>query len=304
MTYHGYLERFAIIGQVVVLEGWANALELELHYADAPLTLSVTRVRRPELVAGLGADAEDWGFVACAALPAAHVDRTKFTVKFNAGLSMTDPGSRFRAPEDVGFDAMTAKFRETVAGRSGARLLEIGSRARSGAIYRSWFPADMHYTGIDITSGPNVDIVGDAHHLTRHVDQRFDFMFSIAVFEHILMPWKVAIEMNKVLEPGGQALIISHAAWPLHEEPWDFFRFSKDAWRGIFNRHTGFEIIDAQYQYPASIIPQYACSVDTEQMGLSRTYLLSGCVVRKAADAVVAWDAEASDVYDLNYSHG
>ena len=117
------------------------------------------------------------------------------------------------------------------------------------------------------------------------------------------MPWKVALEMNKVMEQDALALIISHGSWPLHEEPWDFFRFSKDAWRGIFNRHTGFEVIDAQYQFQASIVPNYIHTHDFEQMSKGLTYLLSGCLVRRAASSLVTWDAEAADIYNLNYDH-
>ncbi len=38
-------------------------------------------------------------------------------------------------------------------------------------------------------------------------------------------------------------------------------------------------------------------------MSLGRTYLLSGCLVKKIGNARVAWDAEAEEVYNLNYSH-
>lgn len=156
---------------------------------------------------------------------------------------------------------------------------------------------------MDITDGPNVDIVCDAHHLSRHTDRTFDFAFSMAVFEHLLMPWKVALEMNKVLNEGALGLIISHASWPLHEEPWDFFRFSKESWRGIFNKHTGFEVVDAQYQYPASIVPDYINDANFQNMSLGPTYLLSGCIVRRTRHALVEWNAEAAEIYDLSYSH-
>jgi hypothetical protein len=125
----------------------------------------------------------------------------------------------------------------------------------------------------------------------------------MAVFEHLLMPWKVALEMNKVLRQGALGLIISHAAWPLHEEPWDFFRFSKESWRGIFNAHTGFEVVDAQYRYPASIVPDYINDSNFQQMSLGPTYLLSGCIVRRTGPARVEWNAEVADIYDLSYSH-
>lgn len=182
-------------------------------------------------------------------------------------------------------------------------MLEIGSRDRSGSSYRNWFSDISEWVGLDVMAGPGVDVVGDAHHLSRHVSGTFDFAFSMAVFEHLLMPWKVAIEMSHVLKPGGKALIISHAGWPLHEEPWDFWRFSRQAWSGIFNEHTGFKVIDAQYQYPARIAPDYIAGPDMASMSQGVTYLLSGCLVEKICEAKVEWDAEASEIYNLQYSY-
>ena len=302
MDYHGYLEKFTILGQCLYAEGWANNLDPKLYYNSAAIDLTYSLKKRPDLIATFGANAIDWGFVLVALLPSEQMDRTKFTFRFNHGLSLDDPSAGFSDPADVHFRTMVDRFRGAVAERKGS-MLEIGSRARSGASYRAWFPPEIDHLGIDITDGPNVDVVGDAHHLSRYTDRLFDFAFSMAVFEHILMPWKVALEMNKVLKPGALGLIISHATWPLHEEPWDFFRFSKDSWRGIFNRHTGFEVIEAQYQYPASIVPDYINDPNFQQMSLGPTYLLSGCLVRRTGDALVEWSAEVGEVYDLSYSH-
>ena len=302
MDHHGYLDKFTILGRCLYAEGWANNLQPELYYDGTRLKIDFQIVSRPDLVGTFGADALNWGFILVALLPHEQVDRAKFTLRFSDGLKLDDPAKGFSCPSDTRFHAMIDRFSRQVAERRGS-MLEIGSRARSGVSYRSWFPPDVEHLGIDITDGPNVDIVCDAHHLSRHVDHAFDFAFSMAVFEHLLMPWKVALEMNKVLKEGALGLIISHAAWPLHEEPWDFFRFSKESWRGIFNKHTGFEVVDAQYQYPASIVPDYINDPNFQQMSLGLTFLLSGCIVRRTGDALVAWNAEAADIYDLSYSH-
>ncbi len=143
------------------------------------------------------------------------------------------------------------------------------------------------------------------HELSRCLDRRFDFIFSISTFEHLLMPWKVALEMNKALNDGGKALIISHGSWPLHEESWDFFRFSKESRYGIFNVYSGFHVVDAQYQYPASIVPFHrgGDGSNFEILSHGPTYLLSGCVVEKIGPPQVAWGAEVSAVYAVHHSH-
>lgn len=302
MQYHGYLDRFTIINQCVVADGWANEQNLELWYDGKAISICHTITEQPGLVAGFGEEARSWGFSLCAALPTSDIDRTKFKLRLNSAIVLTDPPRGFRRHDDYLFEVMTKRFRDHVAEHKGS-FLEIGSRARSSVNYKSWFPSDIDYVGMDITPGPNVDVIGDAHHLSRVIKGPFKSVFSIAVFEHILMPWKVALEMNKVMENSALALIISHGSWPSHEELWDFFRFSKDAWKGIFNRHTGFEVVDAQYQFQASIVPHYMHARDFERMSKGSTYLLSGCLVRRVAPALVAWDAEAGDVYNLGYDH-
>ncbi len=196
---------------------------------------------------------------------------------------------------------MLSAFREETS--KGGRALEIGSRARSGNTYRHLLDGNVDYVGMDIAAGPNVDVVGDAHHLSRYVQGKFDFVLSISVFEHLLMPWMVALEMNKVMNEGGYAYIQSHAAWPLHEQPWDFWRYSKDAWHGIFNPHTGFSIVDKGYAMQCAVVPDFAAGGSVQGLDAQPSYLLSACMVRKTGKARVRWDGEASDVYDLHYDH-
>ncbi|MBL9079218.1 MAG: hypothetical protein JNL08_17075 [Planctomycetes bacterium] len=83
----------------------------------------------------------------------------------------------------------------------------------------------------------------------------FDAMVSVAVFEHLLMPWKVAIEMNKVLRVGGVVRLTSHESFPLHEEPWDFFRFGTACWDTLFNQVTGFAVIGRSRVGEARVVP-------------------------------------------------
>jgi hypothetical protein len=156
---------------------------------------------------------------------------------------------------------------------------------------------------MDIKAGPNVNVVGDAHHLSRHVTGPFDTVVSISVWEHLVMPWMVSLEMNKVMKVGALAYIQSHPAFPLHEQPWDFWRFSKDAWRGLFNVHTGFEVVDSGYALRCLVVPDFASGAHLQGCDVEPSYLLSACLVRKTGPAQVSWDAEASAVYNLNYDH-
>ncbi len=133
-------------------------------------------------------------------------------------------------------------------------VLEIGSRVVSpgSSTKRTLFPQASSYTGFDYYPDSNTDIVGDAHRLSQYFDKqkKFDAVFSIAVLEHLAMPWVIAKEINKVLPIGGYTYHHTVFAWPRHEAPWDFWRFSDDGLRILFSKAAGFEVIAAGLDMP------------------------------------------------------
>jgi SAM-dependent methyltransferase len=184
-----------------------------------------------------------------------------------------------------------------------ASVLEIGARARSGTTNRGFVPANTRYVGFDIKEGENVVVVGDAHLLSTHFGREtFDAVYSIAVFEHLLMPWKVAVEMNRVMKTGGVGYIMSHQTFPLHEEPWDFWRFSNTGWQALFNRFTGFEIIETGLSGRAYVASE-ELSVLTYRMDQAPAYLLSHVLFRKIGSSSVDWPVDVAQLLTTNYPH-
>jgi SAM-dependent methyltransferase len=128
-------------------------------------------------------------------------------------------------------------------------------RARFNISRRGLFK-DKQYTGLDIVRGENVDIVGDAHSLSAHFpEESFDALYSVSTFEHLAMPWKVALEVNRVLRHGGLAYFVTHQALGMHETPWDFWRFSDTSWNSLFNCYTGFRVLDTFLGNPMMLVP-------------------------------------------------
>ena len=64
--------------------------------------------------------------------------------------------------------------------------------------------AGFRYVGLDY-GGDNPSVLGDAHALPFR-DELFDFVLTIAVFEHLQYPAVAAQEMARVLRPGGLVL--------------------------------------------------------------------------------------------------
>lgn len=149
------------------------------------------------------------------------------------------------------YDQFKDRINET-----GGDVLELGSRVVSpgSSSRRPHFGPNVRYTGFDYYPDSNTDVVGDAHQLAAYFpNRRFNAIFSVSVFEHLAMPWLVALEINKALEIGGLTYHSTHFAWPLHERPWDFFRFSDEALKALFPPALGFEIVAAGLWEPVSL---------------------------------------------------
>lgn len=138
-----------------------------------------------------------------------------------------------------------------IGNKKGMKILEIGSREVVGKSNAKTRFSNAEYIGFDYHPGPNVDVVGDAHKLSEYFkDEKFDIIYSSAVFEHLAMPWLVSTEISKLLNVGGIVFVETHFSFSSHERPWHFFQFSDMALRVLFSPALGFECIEAGASNP------------------------------------------------------
>lgn len=124
------------------------------------------------------------------------------------------------------------------------RLIDIGCGKKPYAAMLS--PYVTEHIGVDhegsLHSKDKVDLIGTAYQIPA-LDQSFDSALCTAVLEHLEEPEQALRECHRVLKPGGVAIYSVPFIWHLHEEPRDFYRFSKYGLEYLFNK-TGFEIIE------------------------------------------------------------
>jgi SAM-dependent methyltransferase len=141
------------------------------------------------------------------------------------------------------------------------RVLELGTKrsiATRSTRRDDWVPNAAEYLGSDIEAGVDVDIVADVHRLTEVVgEEQFDIIISCSTFEHLKYPHLAAHEIMKALKIGGLAFIHTHHTFPLHNYPYDYFRFSREALAGLFGETMGFRVLGADYEYPARIFARH-----------------------------------------------
>jgi SAM-dependent methyltransferase len=124
------------------------------------------------------------------------------------------------------------------------RLLDIGCAEKP---YHRFLGDNVtSHIGIDhyqtLHNKSKIDIFSTAYAIPIQGDT-FDSALCTAVLEHLEEPEMAIRECARVLKPGGTAIYTVPFIWHLHEEPRDFYRYSKFGLEYLFKK-AGFEIVE------------------------------------------------------------
>jgi hypothetical protein len=309
---HYSIDQFSLFQNSVRMRGWAfcdvaPVLRLELRVAGiSPIPLKSFGLPSEDVArAGFGRKAKAVRFdevVNIQAASQAISDAVLVAVFEGVGQEVVVGELGKAAPG--GANDVFSGFLKDLEQKTAGKFLEVGSRARSGVSRRDLVPSGWSYTGLDVMAGPNVDVVGDAHELsTVFPVERFDGVMAMSVLEHLLMPWKFAIELNKVMTIGARGFFITHQSWPMHDEPWDFWRYSDKSWSGLLNKATGFRIIEAKMSEPCFLIAEKLHAV-TNFAEIPSGFLSSVVYFEKTGETQLAWPVKIVDITETAYPSG
>jgi SAM-dependent methyltransferase len=223
---------------------------------------------------------EECGFVA-------NVRRDVISTHVRLGQAEVNLQSDWSAPQKFTplepLGDLYAKFISEVNERNHV-VLEVGSRVVGNRGRSGDFPGAEKYIGMDYHDGENVDVVGDAHYLTKYfAPGSIGAVFSTSVIEHVVFPWVVAAEIHKVLKIGGVALIDTPFVWPTHERPADFWRYTDMGLSILFSGYFGWEIEDCGMAVPVSIHPD-TDEINNPQFPWEPAYGASRIYARKVCE--------------------
>jgi SAM-dependent methyltransferase len=135
------------------------------------------------------------------------------------------------------------RFVKKNAAQLHGRILDVGCGSKP---YKSFFQCD-EYIGIDIENPGHshkeeqIDKYYDGKHIP-YENNSFDNLVCFEVLEHVFEPDLFLSELNRVIRPGGQALLTTPFIWNEHEVPYDFGRYSSYGLTFMLKKH-GFEIV-------------------------------------------------------------
>jgi SAM-dependent methyltransferase len=120
-------------------------------------------------------------------------------------------------------------------------LLDIGCGNKP---YEKALTNITSYTGVDIiqSSDSKVDILCPANNIPLN-SSTFDTVISTQTIEHVEDHQGLVNEAFRLLTPSGYFILSGPLYWPLHEEPYDFFRFTKYGFKYILE-NAGFKIVE------------------------------------------------------------
>ena len=124
------------------------------------------------------------------------------------------------------------------------RLLDIGCGEKPYAEMLKPYVAE--YIGLDhentLHDKSKIDLFGTAYNIPIE-NGYFDTVLCTAVLEHLEEPDKAIKEANRVPKKGGYAIYTVPLFWHLHEEPRDFYRYTKYGLKYLFEKN-GSEIVE------------------------------------------------------------
>jgi len=123
----------------------------------------------------------------------------------------------------------------------GALVLDAGAGEGS---YKTFF-ARQRYVGVDLGIGDStwnyraLDAIANLEALP-FPRNTFDAMVNIVTLEHVREPGAVLAELARVVKPGGRLLLVVPHEWEEHQQPHDYFRYTRYGVQHLLER-AGFD---------------------------------------------------------------
>ncbi len=148
------------------------------------------------------------------------------------------PTTPFLWPDWIIQREIARQVRAALAEVGRGRILDVGCGEKPFEVYR---PAiATAWIGFDVPENSTADVQGYAEAMPFEA-AAFDTIVCTEMLEHVPEPARIVGEIARVLKPGGYVILTTPLYFPIHEEPYDFFRFTPFGLRHLFEQ-AGLEI--------------------------------------------------------------
>ncbi len=142
-------------------------------------------------------------------------------------------------------DLIAMAYQESLKNHARGKLIDLGSG--NIPLYQAYrqYIKDVLCSDRDLSDRRNLhlDLACDLRHPLPIRNSEFDTLVLSDVLEHIPNPELLWNEMSRILSPGGTIILSTPFLYALHEQPEDYFRYSRYALERFVSR-SGFKIIE------------------------------------------------------------
>jgi SAM-dependent methyltransferase len=136
-------------------------------------------------------------------------------------------------------------------------IFEFGSMKVPGqetlADLRQLFP-NMKYVGCDMREGLGVDMILNLHNIELP-SESVGTVICLDTLEHVEYPYKAMEEIHRIIRPNGFVIITSVMNFPIHDYPYDYWRFTPEAFRSLLKHFdSSFVGFAGEESFPHTII--------------------------------------------------
>lgn len=154
---------------------------------------------------------------------------------------ITDLSITWRSRDYLHYAPFYKELKKVILKYGNGEVLDIGCGNKP---FASLFTDQVsRYVGVDIEQShlQKVDIICPATDIPLP-DQSFDTILSTQTIEHVFDHQKLLSESFRLLRPGGYLILSGPFYWPLHEEPYDFYRFTRYGFEQLL-QNAGYSVI-------------------------------------------------------------
>jgi len=184
-------------------------------------------------------------------------------------------------------------------------IYEFGSLQVAGqkgfADLRPLFPR-CQYVGCDMRQGPGVDVLLNLHKIDLP-NESAGTVLCLDTLEHVEYPRRAIDELHRILKPNGIIVISSVMDFPIHDYPFDYWRFTPEAFKSLLRPFSqslctyagdaGFPhtVVGIGFKNPIDELDTVIASVDAWRIAQGPSALRS--VVKPLVPPILlrAWDA-------------
>lgn len=126
----------------------------------------------------------------------------------------------------------------------GSRVLNVGAGGEIERIVRKAAARrNFSVTSSDIDPSRGPDLVDDISRSSIE-SNAFDAVVMMEVLEHVKEPSRAAAELHRILKPNGVLILSTPFVFPIHDRPFDFYRYTRHGLAYLFEPFEGLSITE------------------------------------------------------------